>query len=352
MGVRLRRNPKRICSSCQELKSHYSHKLCYLCYRKLQCRWLDDVDDWAIYTLEKPQCQGLMYKMGFCKKHWKSIRQSEKERRNRERNQGKFRRNNPPRKLKKSKGRHPIHEGETAWLWHQHGHSDRFYVDKGVRGYNVHDRKNDDYAMVAILRDAAEWIEQSIENDPHPWYDKAAAMRLINNPDVAAHEDTKIVDELLITMRRYQSRADFYHGAAQLVLQHGQYFTNITPDPQLGPVQLCFANSQKLILESSLLYVEGYVLTSYGMIIPHGWNITPDGEVIDTTLRGGGKEYFGFVFNSEFVIKRTGIIGPGTLLHDHETQLTYNQILEASQVGWNHLRPPENRLWARLVGPY
>lgn len=82
-----RRNPQRTCASCRELKPHYSHKLCYLCYRELQCRWLNDIDDWAIYTLEKPQCQRIMYKMGFCKKHWKRIQQTERERKNREKRQ-------------------------------------------------------------------------------------------------------------------------------------------------------------------------------------------------------------------------------------------------------------------------
>lgn len=80
---RFRSNPQRICASCEELKPHYSHKLCYLCYRKLQCRWLEDVDKW-IDTLEKPQCQNLMHKMGFCTKHWKRIEQEERARKNRD----------------------------------------------------------------------------------------------------------------------------------------------------------------------------------------------------------------------------------------------------------------------------
>jgi len=54
--------------------------LCYLCYREKQCRWLDDIDDWAIYTPQKPQCQNLMYEMGFCRKHWKTIQQRERSR--------------------------------------------------------------------------------------------------------------------------------------------------------------------------------------------------------------------------------------------------------------------------------
>lgn len=79
----VRQNPQRICDSCNEMKPHYSHKLCYLCYRTLQCRWLDDIDKW-VDNLEKPQCQNLMHKMGFCKKHWKRIQQEERSRKNRD----------------------------------------------------------------------------------------------------------------------------------------------------------------------------------------------------------------------------------------------------------------------------
>lgn len=73
--------PNRICQACNELKPHYSHKLCYLCYRANQCRWLDDVDRW-VDTLEKPQCQNLMASgcMGFCRKHWKHIEQQHRQR--------------------------------------------------------------------------------------------------------------------------------------------------------------------------------------------------------------------------------------------------------------------------------
>lgn len=83
-----RNNPQIICTSCQEIKPHYvvaesSHKLCYLCYRKLQCRWIEDIDEW-FDSLEKPQCQNLMHKMGFCEEHWEYIQEQEKERKKRD----------------------------------------------------------------------------------------------------------------------------------------------------------------------------------------------------------------------------------------------------------------------------
>lgn len=70
---------KRICESCEQYLPHYSHKLCYRCYRELQCRWLADIDLY-VDTMEKPQCQNIMYKMGLCKKHWKHIQHLEKKR--------------------------------------------------------------------------------------------------------------------------------------------------------------------------------------------------------------------------------------------------------------------------------
>jgi len=89
--VDVRQNPRkkrlkstqRICASCKELKPHYMYKLCYLCYRNLQCRWLDDIEEW-FDALEKPQCQNLMFKMGFCEEHWDYIQDKERERKKRD----------------------------------------------------------------------------------------------------------------------------------------------------------------------------------------------------------------------------------------------------------------------------
>lgn len=77
------RNPTIQCPDCGESKPQYQYGLCYLCYRKNQCRWLDDIDLW-VDTMEKPQCSRLMYKMGFCKKHWRTLQQKERERENRD----------------------------------------------------------------------------------------------------------------------------------------------------------------------------------------------------------------------------------------------------------------------------
>jgi hypothetical protein len=79
-----RSNPSKsiICKRCKTRKFHYQYNLCYLCYQEMRCRWLDDIDRWVDY--QKPQCSKLQYVMGFCKKHWRTIEQKEKERHNRD----------------------------------------------------------------------------------------------------------------------------------------------------------------------------------------------------------------------------------------------------------------------------
>jgi hypothetical protein len=54
-----------------------------------------------------------------------------------------------------------------------------------------------------------------------------------------------------------------------------------------------------------LLYAEGYVLIpGWEGLVAHGWNVTKGtGMIIDTTIVGEGYEYFGVVFNPEYVSK-------------------------------------------------
>jgi hypothetical protein len=68
------------CSGCKEKKYIYKNKYCYLCFRERQCRWLYDIDRWAVDTLQKPQCENLMSEMGFCEMHWKTIQLLERRR--------------------------------------------------------------------------------------------------------------------------------------------------------------------------------------------------------------------------------------------------------------------------------
>jgi hypothetical protein len=85
----------------------------------------------------------------------------------------------------------------------------------------------------------------------------------------------------------------------------------------------CYSNAGRRAMQpdSKLLYAEGYT-TSVGYIpIPHAWLVTPDGEVIDTTLKGGDEEYgergyFGLAFTPEYVAKTTARTGYWSLLDD------------------------------------
>jgi len=293
-----------------------------------------------------------MYEMGFCKKHWKLIQQKERERKNIRKRRGRpYLRRNPPRKLQKTPGAHPENEGETAWLWHNSAYRGRFYAERGVRGYNVHDRKNDDYSMVSTLRAAAIWIEQAIEADPEPWDGKSEILDVITNPKVFSKLDTPIVNalleaagEFLLGERCAYWKGQGYYGPAHFILQHGQYFKNREQDRQLGPLQLCYQNSQRLLSsQRDLLYVEGYVDIG-GHYTPHGWNITPEGEVIDVTLRADSCEYFGIVFNSFFVLKRVRELGRGPLFLDFGDPSfslpSLKEVSQASKNGWNCLQSP------------
>ena len=60
-----------------------------------------------------------------------------------------------------------------------------------------------------------------------------------------------------------------------------------------GPIKNCYENSLLYALDNDLLYCEGY---AYGSVIPvmHAWVLNPEtGEVIETTWREPGTEYFG-----------------------------------------------------------
>jgi hypothetical protein len=96
----------------------------------------------------------------------------------------------------------------------------------------------------------------------------------------------------------------------RFMLDHGRAFrvgSNTYAGERDAPNE-CFANAGRRALKwrTDLLYAEGYV-TSVGYLpIPHAWLVTPEGEVIDTTLKGGDKDYgergyFGLTFAAEYL---------------------------------------------------
>jgi hypothetical protein len=83
-------------------------------------------------------------------------------------------------------------------------------------------------------------------------------------------------------------------------LKRGVFFR---PQPlpkgyRLGKAKECYGNSYKLAMrKEGLTYCEGFAVVGLGgrkiTDIKHGWCATPEGSVIDVTLRKHGLAYFG-----------------------------------------------------------
>jgi hypothetical protein len=103
-----------------------------------------------------------------------------------------------------------------------------------------------------------------------------------------------------------------------LVLDQGQEYTEIAPRPKgarWGIPKACYWNAYRYAMRyPELRYCEGYASSIY---FSHAWCLTPDGRVIDPTLRqapGPARiEYIGIPLKIEIMnayITRTGCTGP------------------------------------------
>jgi hypothetical protein len=130
-------------------------------------------------------------------------------------------------------------------------------------------------------------------------------------------------DQAIASIRQYLEGLEWLMGQTarmpssaqsphRFLLERGQAFrvgSNTYKGRRDTPKQ-CFSNAGRRALkpDTDLLYAEGYT-TSVGYLpIPHAWLVTPDGEVIDTTLRGGDevlgeRGYFGLAFTREYLAK-------------------------------------------------
>lgn len=67
------------------------------------------------------------------------------------------------------------------------------------------------------------------------------------------------------------------------------------------PKKQCFQNAQRLVLNDpsgTLLYNEGYALSTMGIPMHHGW-VTLQGKVVEVTWDEPGLEYFGVPFPTD-----------------------------------------------------
>lgn len=95
---------------------------------------------------------------------------------------------------------------------------------------------------------------------------------------------------------------------AAFILEHGKFY-------ELGPHTfkgrrraqgMCYMNATRVAIENrSMTYVEG-VVTVYGVPIDHAWNVDPEGNTVDTTIRDAEDcrmaDYFGVAFSTEYVL--------------------------------------------------
>jgi len=95
--------------------------------------------------------------------------------------------------------------------------------------------------------------------------------------------------EKAVFAREQGTSQDWPFGSIEhFVLAHGRLAKGWRPLPRgfaYGPLNLCFENSLRTVLDCNLGYVEGFVLRGNGIPVQHAWNVSPDGEVVDVTLR-------------------------------------------------------------------
>jgi hypothetical protein len=94
-----------------------------------------------------------------------------------------------------------------------------------------------------------------------------------------------------------------YTSAFDFVAQHGREYLPTpwkTQPYQRGVQKQCYGNAISLAGQNDLLrYVEGFALAPSGELIPHGWNATGGGVLIDSTWCNTGLVYYGVEFSVE-----------------------------------------------------
>jgi hypothetical protein len=93
-----------------------------------------------------------------------------------------------------------------------------------------------------------------------------------------------------------------------LILERGMHFNPLSkPRPKgvrKGKNNLCYKTSTDMVIkDSSLIYCEGYALIE-GIDYPfaHAWVSNDKHEVIETTWKTSGSEYFGIPFDRNYLL--------------------------------------------------
>lgn len=112
-----------------------------------------------------------------------------------------------------------------------------------------------------------------------------------------------------------------YRGVEDFLLNNARFFKKRSFDVKPMRLKRCYNNALSLMLESrgKLFYCEGY---ASGIIpVMHAWCCDVNGVVYDPTwqndiLRNEEDQYFGCVFDSEFVTTLALLTGAGGVLSD------------------------------------
>lgn len=97
-----------------------------------------------------------------------------------------------------------------------------------------------------------------------------------------------------------------YKGMADAILKHGLYQETIPPVPDwlhTGERGFCYQNATRSATNHvNLRYVEGYAMF-HGIPLAHAWVYdVVAGKYYDPTWKDEGTEYYGVVFDTEFIL--------------------------------------------------
>lgn len=104
--------------------------------------------------------------------------------------------------------------------------------------------------------------------------------------------------------KRIQSGKFKYCCFEEFVLANGKRFKlNSSLVVKRGKQGECFKNAFHLAESGDLIYVEGYAtIKQIGFPFSHAWCVNDKNEVVDPTW-GDGKEYYGVIFDLDYVRK-------------------------------------------------
>lgn len=138
------------------------------------------------------------------------------------------------------------------------------------------------------------------------------------------------------------SRQNGYVNFMDFVLQHGSHFNLLNSRAEKhGPMKECFSNSQALALfkgRGQYIYCEGYAISLIPVL--HAWVVRrEDGALIETTWPEVGREYFGIMFDEDYLTDRVlATESYHSLIDDWHNDWP---LLSAEPNAWKQRRPPQ-----------